>query len=52
MWVEVLVSEPIGITTFEATGPKLLGRGRNLNDAFDIEGNVEIRRSKTQAYVK
>ena len=54
LMVEVLISEPIGITSVEAAGPHRQNRERNreLSDEFDIGDDVEIRRSKTQSYVK
>ena len=54
LMVEALISEPIGITSVEAAGPHRQNRERNreLSDEFDIGDDVEIRRSKTQSYVK
>ena len=49
--VEILITEPVGITTLQATGPSQRARSLRSNE-FDGLDNMVMRRSKTQALIK
>lgn len=51
--IEVKVSESVGITSIEASGPNLKSESRGDDDMMlDVQEDIVIRRSKTQAFVK
>jgi len=50
--VEVTITEQIGITSLETSGPKRQNQDPEMSDLFDIGNDVDVRRSRIQANVK